>query len=77
LFLSSAAADALASAERSFPLVPSSDEEDVAPRMKPVSGVKMTYRYEGRDRPKGAAVLAGGSVVALLMGGLLSWRLRQ
>jgi hypothetical protein len=45
--------------------------------MKPVSGVKMTYRYEGRDRPRGAAVLAGGSVVALLMGGLVSWRLRQ
>ncbi len=77
LFLSSAAADALAAAERSFPLVPSSDEQDLAPRMKPVSGVKMTFRYEDHDGPRGGAVLAGGSVVALLMSGLVSWRLRR
>jgi nitrous oxidase accessory protein len=77
LFLSSAAADALAAAERSFPLVPSSDEEDVAPRMKPVSGVKMTFRYEGSDRPRGAGILAGGSLVALMMSMFASWRLRR
>ncbi|MHC4341864.1 MAG: nitrous oxide reductase family maturation protein NosD, partial [Planctomycetota bacterium] len=41
LFLNSAAADALAMAERSFPLVPTSDERDRAPFMKPVSGVAL------------------------------------
>jgi nitrous oxidase accessory protein len=77
LFLSSAVADALAAAERSFPIVPSSDEEDSAPRMKPVSGVKMTFRYEGRDQPRGGLALAGGSLAALMMSGLVSWRLRR
>jgi nitrous oxidase accessory protein len=76
LFLKSAAADALAAAERSFPLVPSSDEEDTAPSMKPVSGVKMTFQYEGRGRSSGSTMLAGGSVLALVLGAWLSWRLR-
>jgi nitrous oxidase accessory protein len=75
MFLYSAASDALAAAERSFPLVPSSDEEDTAPRMKPVSGVKMTYQYEGAGK-RGSPMLAGGSLVAMLFGGWLSWRLR-
>jgi nitrous oxidase accessory protein len=76
LFLNSAAADALAAAEKSFPLVPSSDEEDTAPSMKPVSGVKMTYQYEGRRGSQGSTMLAGGSVLALVLGTWLSWRLR-
>jgi nitrous oxidase accessory protein len=75
MFLYSAASDALAAAERSFPLVPSSEEEDTAPRMKPVSGVKMTYQYEGVGK-RGSPTLAGGSLVAMLFGGWLSWRLR-
>jgi nitrous oxidase accessory protein len=76
LFLNSAAADALAAAENSFPLVPSSDEEDTAPRMKPVSGMKITYQYEGGGGSKASAMLAGGSVLALVLGSWLSWRLR-
>ena len=75
MFLYSAASDALAAAERSFPLVPSSEEEDSAPRMKPVSGVKMTYQYNGVGK-QGSAVLAGGSLFAMFLAGLLSWRLR-
>jgi nitrous oxidase accessory protein len=77
LFLNSAAADALAAAEQSFPLVPSSEEEDAAPSMRPVSGVKMTYQYESRGRSSESAVLAGGSVLALLLSGWLSRRLRS
>lgn len=61
LFLNGPAADALAFAERSFPLVPSSEEEDNAPAMKPVSGVSITYRYSGARTglrsPMGAAGL--------------------
>ena len=76
LFLNSAAADALAAAERSFPIVPSSEEQDTAPRVKPVSGVRMTYRYETRKPQNKSAALAGGSLAALLLCGLVSWRLR-
>ena len=47
LFLSSASADALAAAERSFPLVPSSEQIDRAPAMRPVSGAAAA----GGDRP--------------------------
>ena len=76
LFLNSAASDALAMAERSFPIVPSSDERDRAPRMKPVSGAKLTYRYEpGRSRLD-SHLLAAGAVVALFFSGWLCWRLR-
>ena len=80
LFLMSAAADALAAAEKAFPLVPSSDEEDWAPRIKPVSGVKMTYNYEmsGHEQgAQGAPMLAGGSLLMLLVSGWLSWRLSR
>jgi nitrous oxidase accessory protein len=76
LFLNSAAADALAMAERSFPLVPSSEEVDTAPRMKPASNVRMTYRYGRREQHNRSTVLAGGSLAALVLCGLVSWRLR-
>lgn len=49
LFLTSAAADALAMAERSFPLVPSSEQLDRAPAIRPVSGVTPAG---GGDRPE-------------------------
>jgi len=75
LFLMSAVADALAAAEKAFPLVPSSEEEDRAPRMKPVSGVKMTYNYETHDQPQGATIFAVGSLFVLVMSGWMSWRL--
>jgi nitrous oxidase accessory protein len=76
LFLNSAAADALSAAERSFPIVPSSDERDLAPSMKPVSGAKLTYRYEKPDGPQGSDLLAGSALIALFLSGWLSWRLR-
>jgi nitrous oxidase accessory protein len=76
LFLNSAAADALAVAERSFPIVPSSEEVDAAPRMKPVSDVRLTYRYGARMQPDRSTFLAGGSLAVLLLCGLVSWRLR-
>jgi len=77
LFLTSAAADALAAAEKAFPLIPSSDEADPAPRKKPVSGVKMTYSYEDRDQPQGALTLTAGSLLTLVLGSWMSWRLRR
>ncbi|MHC4143984.1 MAG: nitrous oxide reductase family maturation protein NosD [Planctomycetota bacterium] len=74
LFLNSAAADALAMAEQSFPLVPSSEERDLAPSMRPVSGIKMTFRYGSQE--KQGRLLSSGALMVLLLGGLLSWRLR-
>ncbi|MCP5113251.1 MAG: nitrous oxide reductase family maturation protein NosD [bacterium] len=75
LFLNSAAADALSLAEQSFPLIPGSDERDAAPRMKPVSGVQMTYRPGPAPEPR-SPWASGGSVAVLLFGGWLTWRLR-
>ena len=77
MFLFSAASDALAAAERSFPIVPSSEEEDTAPRMKPMSGVKMTHQYGGRAGSGASSMLAGGSLFALLLCGWVSWRSRR
>jgi len=77
LFLNSAAADALAIAEQSFPLVPSSEERDLAPSMKPVSGIKMTFRYRSQESPRGVTLLNSGSLLVMMFGGLLSWRLRR
>lgn len=76
LFLNSAAADALALAERSFPIVPSSEERDVAPRMRPVSGATLTWRRESNDSAQGFPVFTAGSLLALALAGWLSWRLR-
>lgn len=73
LFLMSPAADALAAAEQSFPIVPSSDEVDTAPRTTPASGVRVAT-VPGRRR--GAPVLLMGSLVALFASGWLSWRWR-
>ncbi|MHC4550456.1 MAG: nitrous oxide reductase family maturation protein NosD [Planctomycetota bacterium] len=73
LFLNSAAADALALAERSFPLVPSSDERDVAPFMRPVSGVVLE---PPGTRERGFSLLALGSAVACAAAAwlLIRWR---
>jgi nitrous oxidase accessory protein len=76
LFLNSAASDALAAAERSFPIVPSSDEKDWAPRMKPVSGAKLTYRYDQGESQRDSHLFAVGGLVALFFSGWLCWRLR-
>lgn len=79
LFLTSAAADALAAAERSFPIVPSSDEEDTAPRMKPSSGVRVDLgALEGSGEAKAKGLyLAAGSLVALALSAGLAWRFRR
>jgi nitrous oxidase accessory protein len=76
LFLNSAASDALAAAERSFPIVPTSDEKDTAPSMKPVSGAKITYRYDGGERLQDSYFLVAGALVSLFFSGWLCWRLR-
>ena len=75
LFLNSAAADALALAEKSFPLVPGSDEQDEAPRMRPVSGARLSFRPP--DQIAGSASLAAASLLALAVSGWLSRRLRR
>ncbi|HEX5139051.1 MAG TPA: nitrous oxide reductase family maturation protein NosD [Planctomycetota bacterium] len=66
LFLNSAAADALAAAERSFPIVPTSDERDRAPFLHPVSGITVDAGAGRRGSPAAAVV----SALAL---GLLGW----
>jgi nitrous oxidase accessory protein len=76
LFLNSAASDALAAAERSFPIVPSSEEQDSAPSMKPVSGAKITFRYDRGETRQGSQLLTAGALVSLFLCGWLSWRLR-
>jgi nitrous oxidase accessory protein len=63
LFLSSAAADTLAAAERSFPLVPSSEQEDRAPAMRPVSGVRVGARRPPAKTAGGSATAAGWLLV--------------
>jgi nitrous oxidase accessory protein len=62
LYLNSAVADALSAAERSFPLVPTSDERDRAPFQKPVSGVALAA---GREREGSAPVVAASLGVCL------------
>jgi nitrous oxidase accessory protein len=69
LFLSSAAADALAAAERSFPLVPTSQQLDQWPAMRPVSGVAGTVAGE-RPAPRAALALA---VMWLTVVGVAAW----
>ena len=71
LFLNSAAADALAMAERSFPLVPTSDERDPSPSMKPVSGVALARVGTGGPHLTG---MGAGVVVGLVAAG---WLLRR
>ncbi|MHC4136691.1 MAG: nitrous oxide reductase family maturation protein NosD [Planctomycetota bacterium] len=73
LFLNSAAADALALAERSFPLVPTSDQRDLAPFMKPVSGVSLDLHG---TRERGFSLFAAGSVLVFAAAGwlLIRWR---
>jgi nitrous oxidase accessory protein len=63
LFLNSAVADALAAAERSFPIVPTSDERDRAPFVRPVSGVALGPARGGG----GSAPVAAASVLASLL----------
>jgi len=76
LFLNSAAADALAFAEKNFPLIHGSDERDTAPRMTPVSGVKMVAAT-GQTAAAGRRLLpAAGWLLTLGLSGLLAWRLR-
>jgi len=66
LFLNSAAADALAAAERSFPIVPTSDERDRAPFLHPVSGVSVEA-----EAPRRGSAAAGVASALLLV--LLGW----
>jgi nitrous oxidase accessory protein len=63
LFLNSAVADALAAAEQSFPLVPTSDERDRAPFVKPASGVVLG----GAPGRGGSVAVVAGSTVACLL----------
>lgn len=64
LFLMSAAARALATAEKAFPLVPGSEQTDPAPAMKPASGVRVTGGAAGA--PRGPAVAAGCALLVVL-----------
>lgn len=76
LFLSSAAADALAAAERSFPILPGGDQWDTAPAMKPVSGLRAHSGPAERTAP-GRTEVIGGWCLTLLAVGWGVWRLRR
>lgn len=73
LFLSSAAADALAAAERSFPLVPTSDQMDPRPALHPVSGLTAAA---GGDRPRHVPAAAGWLVLVAACSALAWWSRR-
>jgi nitrous oxidase accessory protein len=73
-FLNSAAADALALAERAFPLVPTSEEEDSVPRMKPTSQVRLTHR--SGDTPQMSVLFSLSSLGTLCLGTWFVRRLR-
>jgi nitrous oxidase accessory protein len=62
LFLNSAAADALAAAERTFPILPTSDERDRAPFLRPASGVSL----RAASAPGGSAPVVLASLAASL-----------
>lgn len=77
LYLSSAAADALSVAERSFPVLPASAVVDGKPAVRPVSGVSISAEAGRGSVPRPslqAALLALGSLLALLF---VSWRLSR
>lgn len=76
LFLSSAAADALVLAEQSFPLIPASTQIDCAPRVRPVSGVRVTSHSESAAAHSSwPALLASLLTLVTTIG--LSWRLAR
>jgi len=74
LFLMSAAARALATAEQAFPLVPGSEQLDAAPAMKPASGVRVTG--QGAAVTHGSVAAAGFSLLVVLTAAV-AWRLRR
>ncbi len=76
LFLNSAAADALSFAEKNFPLIHGSDERDTAPRMRPVSGVRMVAAAGQAGAAGNRSLPVMGWLLALSGSGLLVWRLR-
>lgn len=76
LFLSSAAADALAAAERSFPILPGGDQWDTAPAVKPVSGLRARLEPSAATAP-GRAKTAGGWLLVLSAVSWSVWRLRR
>jgi nitrous oxidase accessory protein len=76
LFLNSAAADALAAAERVLPLVPSSHEVDNAPMMRPVSGVRAHYAPVNGVASGVAGLSVGLALLCFTAGAWLSRRLR-
>lgn len=77
LFLSSVAADALVLAERSFPILPSSDSVDQQPEMRPVSGVRVDPKAGKGVTPRPAPLAAGLSLLATLALAGVAWRLKR
>jgi nitrous oxidase accessory protein len=76
LFLSSGAADALVLAERSFPVMPSSESQDRVPLMRPVSGAKVDPLAGKGVTPEPAPLAASLSLLATLGLATMAWRLK-
>jgi len=77
LFLSSAAADALAAAESSFPILPGSDQRDTAPAMRPVSGLEARTAVPHGTKAPARPVTAGVWMLAVVAVSWSVWRLRR
>jgi nitrous oxidase accessory protein len=77
LYLSSAAASALAVAERAFPVIPAGEEWDRAPAMRPVSGVRLRASAGGAAPWPGRVAFALLSTAALAAAAVILGRLRR
>jgi nitrous oxidase accessory protein len=75
LFLSSAAADALAAAERSFPVIPGGDERDAFPLVRPASRVRSSL-LSAREPGARGWLLASVSLLASVACLGVMWRMR-
>ena len=73
LYLKSAVADALVLAERAFPLLPSSDQYDDKPLLKPGSGMRVEGALAQLDR-RGATLALLLSLLALGVTSVAYWR---
>jgi len=73
LYLKSAVADALVLAERAFPLIPSSDQYDGEPLVRPGSGMRVEGSLAQLDR-RGATLALLCSLLALGVTSAAYWR---
>jgi nitrous oxidase accessory protein len=77
LYLSSAAADALTLAERSFPVLPACALEDSRPALRPVSGVSISAQAGQGSVPRPSLGAAAMALAGTLLLAFATWRLSR